>query len=444
MAERYDVIVIGTGQAGQAAAAGCARRGLRTAVVDRLPYGGTCALRGCDPKRVLLAGVDAVEGLRRLEGRGTVGPARLQWDALQRFKRTFTDPVPRDVERWLRSIGVTTLHGEARFVAADRLDVEGAECEAASVVVATGAWPAPLGIPGDELVTRSHDFLELFELPARVVFVGGGYVSFELAHMAAAAGSACTIVHRGSRPLEGFDADVVAMLVESSREAGIDIVLDAPVTGVRREAGELVVDAGGRALRCDLAVHGAGRPPDIAGLSLEAADVAHGPRGIEVDEKLRSTTNPGVFACGDAAARGLPLTPVAARQGRIVARVIGGDETAAWDDPVTPTVCFTGPPLASVGMTEQAARASGIDVDVKLSDTSAWYRSRRLAVVRSGAKTIVERTTRRIVGAHLFGPDAEETVNTLAVAISAGMTADQVIARPLAYPTSAMDFDFLF
>lgn len=442
--KRFDVIVIGTGQAGQPAAARCARAGLSTAVVDRLPYGGTCALRGCDPKRVLLGAADAAEAVRRLAERGPVGDVRIDWEAAQRFKRTFTDTVPHDVETWLGSLGVTTLHGDARFTGPDRLEVGDEEFAFGDAVVASGAWPAALDIPGDEIVMRSHDFLELFELPPRIVFIGGGYVSFELAHMASAAGSRCTIVHRGPIPLGGFDADVVAMLVASQRASGVEIVLDAPVTGVRRDGGDVVVKAGGRELRCDLAVHGAGRPPDIGALALPRAEVAFGPQGIDVDEHLRSATNPHVLACGDAAALGLPLTPVASRQGKLAARVLAGDTAAAWDDPVTPTVVFTGPPLAAVGLTERAAVDAGLDVDVKLSDTSTWYRSRRTGVRHSGVKTIVERKTRRIVGVHCFGPDAEESINVMAAAMSAGMTADDLVARPLTYPTSAMDFEFLF
>jgi glutathione reductase (NADPH) len=286
--------------------------------------------------------------------------------------------------------------------------------------------------------------MDLYELPESIVFIGGGYVSFEFAHMASAAGAKCTIVHRGPAALAGFDADLAAAVVESYRAAGVDIVLDAPVTALRCDGADTIVEAGGRELRCDLAVHGAGRAPDLASLDLAAGNVAAGAHGVEVDDQLRSTSNPHVFACGDAAAKGLPLTPVASRQGKLVARVITGDAAASWGDPVTPTVVFCGPPLASVGLTEKAARDAGLEVDVHFNDTSTWYTSRRVGVKHAAVKTVVEKGTRRILGAHFYSPDAQELVNAVAAAMSAGMTADQLIRLPLTYPTAAMDLEFLF
>lgn len=440
---RFDVLVIGTGVSGQTAAADCAAAGLDTAVVDRLPYGGTCAQRGCEPKKVLLGSIEAVDAVRRLAGRGPVGEVRIDWPELQAFRGTYTDPVPARTEAWMADAGITPLHGTARFLTPERLAIDGEEVDADAVVVAAGARPAPLGIEGEELVATSERFLGLPELPARIVFLGGGYISFELAHIAAAAGAAVTIAHRGSEPLKGFDPGLVALLVDGYRSGGIDVMLDAPVTAVRRRDGALVVEAGGRELPCDLAVHGAGRVPDLATLDLTAGGVAFGRRGVEVGEDLRSTTNPRVFACGDAASRGLPLTPVGIRQGAAIARTIAGAPASAWDDAVTPSVVFSAPPLASVGLGEEAAFAAGLDVEVLSHDTTGWFTSTRLGVPRSGAKVVLERESRRILGAHLLGDAAEEVVNVFAVAIAAGATADLLKALPLAYPTSGSDLVYL-
>ena len=439
----FDVVVVGTGVTGQSAAYDCAKAGLCTAIVDRRDYGGTCALRGCDPKRVLLGAADAVDAVRRLEGNGPSGDERIDWAALQRFKRTFTDPAPQQIESGLVAAGVATLHGTARFTAPGRLEVDGEAVDADHIVVASGARPRPLGFPGQDLVTTSEGFMALESLPARLVFIGGGYISVEFAHLAAVAGARVTIVHRGRRLLEGFDEDLVRVLCDAYRAEGIDVVLDSPVRTVRASGGRLVVEAGDGSWECDMAVHGAGRVPDLDALGLEAGGVASGAHGIEVDGRLRSVSDPRVFACGDAAARGLPLTPVGIRQGQLVARVLAGEAGTAWGDPVTPSVVYADPPLAMVGLTEQGAKAAGLDVDVVFDDTTGWYQSRRVGVRASAAKTLVERGSGRIVGAHVLGPAAEELINVIAVAMAAGSPASAVTALPLTYPTAASALPYL-
>lgn len=439
----FDVVVVGTGVTGQSAAYDCAKGGLATAIVDRREYGGTCALRGCDPKRVLLSAAEAVDSVRRLHGSGPSGSIRIDWGALQRFKRTFTDPMSKRIEAALTAARVATLHGTARFSGPLRLEVGEETVAADHVVIASGARPRSLGVKGEDLVTLSEGFMALEDLPPRLVFIGGGYISLEFAHLAAAAGARVTIVHRGTRILEGFDADLAGVLCDAYRNEGIDVVLDAPVSEVREDGGHLVVHAGERSWECDMAVHGAGRVPDLEALELPAGGVESGPRGVEVDDSLRSVSDPRVLACGDAAARGLPLTPVGIRQGQVVARVLAGEAGAAWGDPVTPSVVYSDPPLAMVGLTEHAAKAAGLDVDVLFDDTSAWYQSRRLGVRMSAAKTIVERGSGRIVGAHILGPAAEELINVIAVAMDAGAPASAVTALPLTYPTAASALPYL-
>jgi glutathione reductase (NADPH) len=442
--EGYDALVIGTGVSGQVVAADAAAAGLKVACVDRIPYGGTCALRGCEPKKVLYGASEAVDAIRRLVGRGPAGTVSVSWPELQAFRRTFTDPVPARVEGWMREAGIEVLHGTASFVSPGHVAIDGESVETHSIVVAAGARPRPLGFEGEALVCTSADFLYLAELPQRIVFVGGGYISFELAHIASAAGADVTILHRGNDPLAGFDADLADALVDAYRLAGIRVVLGAPVTAAYRDGAGLAVEAGGERYSCDLAVHGAGRVPDLGALDLAAGDVAAGPHGVEVDEHLRSTTSRSVYACGDAASRGAPLTPVGIRQGAIVARNLVREGSATWDDPLTPSVVFSGPPLAGVGLTEAAARAAGLDIEVHSFDTSGWFTSRRVGVRRSAAKTIVERGTGRILGAHLLSDNAEEVVNVYALAISRGVTARELQEMPLTYPTITSDIDYLF
>jgi len=441
--ERFDVIVIGTGVAGQTAAEDCAAAGLSVAAVDRRPFGGTCLLRGCHPKKVLVGAAETVERVRDLTGSGVAGRAAIDWPALMAFKRNFTDEATAGVERAFADAGVIAVHGAARFTGPSSIDVDGRALEASAIVVATGSVPALLGMEGEGLLTDSEAFMEAPTLPEQVVFVGGGYIAFEFARVAQAAGCDVTIVHRSERVLKGFDADLVAALVDRYRELGIRVLLGSPVTGLRAEGDGLVVTAAAGELSCGMAVHGAGRVPDLGGLDLATAGVAYGAHGVEVDEHMRSVTNPAVFAAGDAAAAGLPLTPVGVRQGRVVAANIVGRAGAVFDGSVTPSAVFSDPPLGAVGMTEAAARDAGIDVEVRSFDTSGWFVSRRVGLTHTRTKVIVERGSERIVGAHVLGANAEEIVAVFALAMSAGVTASTLRDALWPYPTSASDITYV-
>ncbi len=209
MTANLDVIVIGTGEAARPVAYACREAGRSVAVIDSLPFGGTCELRGCDPKKVLVGVSELIDWSHRMQGKGASAPAMsVNWSDLIRFKRTFTDPVPRENEQGFEEAGISAFHGRAHFVDRASVEVDGEQLVGLSVVIATGARPTTLGIPGEELLTTSTQFLELDQLPGRVVFVGGGYIAFEFAHIAARAGAQVHVLHRGDRPLEQFDPDL--------------------------------------------------------------------------------------------------------------------------------------------------------------------------------------------------------------------------------------------
>jgi glutathione reductase (NADPH) len=440
----FDLIIVGTGVAGRTAADEAVRAGLHTALVDRREFGGTCALRGCEPKKVLVAAAEVVGRVRGQADTGVAGKVVLDWPRLVEFKKSLIDPVPGSLEVYYAGEGVALLHGTATFVSASALEVDGRSYAADAVVVATGARPMPLGIPGEELVIDSERFMETEVLPERVAFIGGGYISFEFAAMAAAAGSRVTILHRGHAPLEQFDPELVAKLVAHYGEIGVDVRLDAPVRSVERAAGELLVRFGdGSTHACDLVVHGAGRVPDLAGLDLESAGVAVGRHGIEVDAGMRSVTNPSVFAAGDAAASGLPLTPVGIAQARVAVRNIVSPGSAVFDPPATPSIVFSDPPLASVGLDERAAREQGLDVVVKTTDTSQWLSSKRVGLHHTGVKTLVDGATGRVVGAHILGHNADELVNVFALAIAHGATAEELKGVLWGYPTTTSEIAYM-
>jgi glutathione reductase (NADPH) len=312
------------------------------------------------------------------------------------------------------------------------------------VVIAGGARHATLGIPGEDQLTTSTQFLELAHLPRRIVFVGGGYIAFEFAHVAARAGAEARVLHRGSRPLPKFDPDLVDTLVEATKDLGVEVGLNTEVVAIERGADRLSVHArtGGQeqAFDADMVVHAAGRVPEIDDLDLEAAGVARSAAGVTVNDYLQSVSNPAVYAAGDAVASGgFPLTPVAGMQGAIVASNLLKGNHGTPNYAGIPSVVFTTPPLARVGLTEEAARSEGLRFATNHGDTSDWYTSRRVGLRHTGFKTLVEEGTGRILGAHLLGQDAEEVINLFGLAIRAGIRANDLKHAVFAYPTSASD-----
>src|SRR5216683_7478813 len=421
MTRKFDIVVIGTGSAASAVASRCRSAGWQVAVIDSRPFGGTCALRGCDPKKVLVGAAEALDRVRRMKGKGIrAEEICIDWQQLMRFKRSFTEPVPRNREEEFAKAGIAAFHGRARFAGPSSVQVNDEVLEARYVVIAAGQKPADLKIAGTEHLTTSERFLELDELPKQILFVGGGYIAFEFAHVAVRAGAQVTIADRGPRPLPRFDPDLVDQLVKSSRELGVDVQLGTEVRGVEKSSGQLVVRASAsgqeRKFEADMVVHAAGRVAEIDDMNLEEAGVAWDGQGVKVNEFLQSVSNPAVYAAGDAAASGgPPLTPVASYEGIIVAANLLKGNNQKPNYLGVPTVVFAIPPLASVGLSEREAREQGLKFKLKKEMTSSWYASRRVGETYSGFTVLVEEGTDRILGAHLLGGQAEEVINLFAV-----------------------------
>lgn len=450
MMAKYDVVVVGTGSAASTVAMRCRNAGKQVAVVDSRPFGGTCALRGCDPKKVLVGAAEIIDWSRRMEEKGIRGDqAEIEWSRLMQFKRSMIGGVPKNREDGFLNNGIATFHGRARFLGPASVRVGDDVLEAANVVVAAGARPADLKIPGAEHAATSEQFLELERLPKRILFIGGGYISFEFAHIAARAGAHITILHRGHRPLDRFDPDLVDRLVSGTRDLGVVVTLGVEVTSIVRGSTGFKIcahtDRGDQDFEADLVVHGAGRVPEIDDMSLDEAGIEWDPRrGVKVNEYLQSVSNPAVYAAGDAAASaGPPLTPVATYEGKIVAEnLLRGNHRKANYDGI-PSVVFTVPPLASVGLQEHAARDRGLAFCTNHEDTSSWYSSRRVGERYSGFKTLIDEQTGRILGAHLLGPDAGETINIYALAIRKGLTSADLKDVIFAYPTLGSDVAYM-
>ena len=444
-----DLIVLGSGSAGQSVAYPCRAAGWSVVVIDSRPLGGTCAQRGCDPKKVLVGVSELSDWAARMQGRGlSAPPPSMVWGDMIAFERSFVDGVPKATEDGFQEAGIRAIQGRAHFVGPTSVAVGDDTLVGRHVVIAAGAQHAPLGIPGEEHLTTSTDFLRLASLPRRVAFVGGGYIAFEFAHVAARAGAEVHVLHRGARPLEGFDADLVGQLVDATRDLGVVVELRTTVTAIERRGDELVVQvrAGDevRELAADLVVHAAGRVPEIDDLDLDAAGVQRVQHGVAVNQHLQSVSNPAVYAAGDAAASGgLPLTPVAGMQGGIVATNLLEGNTRSPNYEGIPSVVFTTPPLARVGLDEAGARERGLRFTVRHEDTSSWYSSRRVMLSHTGSKVLIEDGTERILGAHLVGLHAEEVINIFGLAIRFGLTASNLRDMVYAYPTSGSDIGYL-
>lgn len=445
--EKYDFVVIGTGTAAQVAAARVRRAGRSVAVIDNRPFGGTCALRGCDPKKMLVSGAEAIDWARRMHEHGVIGELRIDWPELIAFKRTFTDPVPKRREASFAKEGIDAFHGTARFIDPETVAVEGRPLKGGNILIATGARPITLGFPGAEHAITSDTFMELEQLPKQIVMIGGGYIAGEFSHIAARAGASVTVLQRGGRMLPRFDAEVVEWLMASFRQIGIAVRTGHAVIRIEGSRNEFRVSAqtsqGVAEFSAEIVVHAAGRVPDIAELNLPAGNVDVQDGRLRLNEYLQSVSNPIVYAAGDAAAQGPPLTPVSSHDGKVVASNILEGNRHCPDYRGVPSVAFTLPPIAAVGLSEGEARQHTPRLRVNSANVPDWYTARRVGKSVYGYKTLVEEGSGHILGAHLVGPNADEIINLFGMAIRHGLTADDLKSTMFAYPTGASDVGYM-
>ena len=297
-------------------------------------------------------------------------------------------------------------------------------------------------------MTTSSEFLYLAELPQRLVFIGGGYISFEFAHLAARYGRKVTIIHHSEEVLKKFDPDLVALLVRASEKLGITVAINQHLVRIEKKGDELlvIVQAGGveKVYFADMVVHGAGRVPDIADLNLKAAGIDASQDGVIVNEHLQSISNPRVYAAGDAAAGGQPLTPVAMAEGQVAAdNLIHGSKRRRADYRVVPSVVFTLPKLASVGLQETEANKLGLEFDVTFRETADWLHNLRINEPFAGFKIILDRSTGRILGAHLLDSHADDLINLFALAMQHNLTATDIKQVLYAYPTASSSIQYM-
>ena len=440
----FDLFVIGAGSAGVRAARMSAGFGARVAIAEAYRPGGTCVIRGCIPKKLLVYAAHYREDFEDARAYGWTAQPEFSWPTLIANKNREIAQLEDFYRTLLKTSGVRLVEGRARLLDAHTVEVAGRTYTAAHILVATGGWPTLPKIPGIEHCITSNEALELPDLPRRVLVVGGGYVAAEFTGIFHGVGSEVILAYRGEQILRGFDLDVRQHLHQELLRKGIDIRLGCDVAGIeRRPDGALearLVAAGGSAtVVVDAVMYATGRHANTAGLGLESAGVELRPDGaVIVDEYSRSTTE-NIFAVGDVTQR-IALTPVAIREGAAVATTLYGGVATPADHVNVPHAVFSLPPVGVVGLGEAQARE--LFANVKIYKTTF----RPLKYTLSGRnertlmKLVVDADSQRVVGAHMVGPDAPEIIQAIAIAVKAGLTKRDFDVTVAVHPTAAEEF----
>lgn len=442
----FDVIVIGSGTSAYYAIDGLNRDPqCRIAIIDERPYGGTCALRGCQPKKFLVSNAEAVAMVTHLSGRGLDGVVTTNWQALQDLKNDYLrGRSEAEVTEWQKR-GVATFQGHATMISENQVAVGDAALEGKKIILATGAVPRRSQIEGLEYIHDSEYFLQMRHLPKRIVFIGGGYISFEFAHVAARAGAEEVIImHRSAQPLKSFDRDIVGTIIQASEAAQIRVMLETtPVRVAEHDAGYQVHTSSGEVLETDLVIEATGRLPNLSILADGRGNVATSDKGVVVNEYLQSTSNPHVYAIGDCAATPYMLAPVADEEGKTVVHNIVDGNSRTIDYRIIPSTVFTIPSIGAVGLTEEQARQNGGDFRINSGVTTRWPSSRRIGEQHGAYKIIIDQKSDLLIGAHLARHNAAEAINILALAMKFNIKAADLADFMWAYPTYSSDLKYM-
>lgn len=446
--KHYDVFVIGSGIAGQTVAKTCIKNGLKVAIADKREYGGTCALRGCDPKKVLMQFAYLMQQTKQLKANGITKMPKIDWKTVQEFKSTFTQPVPKHTESDLNNLGIDLYHQSPKFISKTEIFVEGKKVSADNFIIATGLVPRKLDFRGSDFLKNSDDILNLKKIPKSAIFLGSGYVGMEFAYMLSTMGCKVTIIDTGERPLTQFDEFLVEKLTDSMKNSGVNFIFNSIPTQIEKLKKNYKVtykhEGAIETVKARAVFNTAGRVPAIEPLNLEKANIKHDKSGITVNDFLQSVSNKNVYACGDVSNKSVPLTPLSGLQGYIVGENIVNGNTKEFQNPLVPSVVFTYPNLASVGYTEEEAKSRYKTIKIFQGDATNWYNAKKENLNVYAYKIIVNERTQKIVGAHLLSPLACETINLFTMAINNQLTVYDIKKMTFTYPSYANDIKSMF
>jgi glutathione reductase (NADPH) len=441
----FDLFIIGAGSAGVRAGRLAAQRGVRVAVAEDSALGGTCVNLGCIPKKLYSFASHYAESFEEAHGFGwTVGASTFDWATLKARRAAEISRLNAIYGQLLEGAGARILRGRARIVGPNELEVNGTRHRAEHIVVATGGWPVPADVPGGELAISSNEIFDLPRFPSRLVVVGGGYIACEFASIFNGLGAKVTQLCRREQILRGFDDDIRTFIGAEMKKKGVDIRTGTKVAslsggGGGEDAPIRVTLTDGGVIEADTVLYATGRAPKVAGLGLETVGVALDLNGaVVVDERYR-TNVPGIYAIGDVIDR-VQLTPVALAEAMaLVDDLFGGAERHV-DYLHIPTAVFTHPNIGTIGLSEADARARFTKIRVYRTDFKPLRHTLSMSSERTLMKLVVDDASDRVVGLHMVGADAGETIQGFAVAMKAGATKAVFDATLGIHPTAAEEF----
>ena len=441
--KHYNVFIIGSCVAGQTAAEICRKNNLTVAIADNREFGGTCANRGCDSKRILLQFSKLVYRSQNLKGLGIKRVPKLNWKKVQKFKRSFSNPIPPNTEAKLTDLGIALYHQSPKFISKNEVEVEGKVVSADHFIIATGNIPRELDIEGKEFLKVSEDVLDFKKIPKSITFIGSGYIAMEFACMLATLGSKVTILEMDNTSLAKFDQYLVKKLIAKLESLGVVFVFNADVTAVEKLKKNLRVsythDGKSKTHKSRKVINATGRIPAIEALQLDKAGIDADNDGIVVNDHLQSKSHPKVYACGDVSNKSPSLTPLSGLQGYIAGNNVVKEKSKILDVPCVPSTVFTTPNLSSVGYGEEQAKARYKNVKVYQGDSSGWYNAKKENEETYAYTILVNERTDEILGAHILSTAANESINVIAAAIYNKMGVKEFKRMIMTYPSFSMD-----
>ncbi|WP_046214194.1 dihydrolipoyl dehydrogenase family protein [Paenibacillus wulumuqiensis] len=434
MTKQFDVLFIGSGQGAWNAALPLSAAGKKVGMIERDKILGVCTNYGCNPKIILDGPIKVMEDAELFGPVGLTSQFKLNWQQLMDHKNKIIGPLPVMMEKNLQKAGVEIIRGEAQFVDASTVAVNNEHYTADQIVIAAGHRPASLNIPGEQYMKTSNEFLYLPELPERIVFIGAGYVSMELASISVKTGAEVHVVQSSDHILNGFHQPYANKMIDKMKQEGIHFHFNDHVTGVEQQGSELAVTTEkGLHLTAGLVINATGRVPNADQLNLEAAGVEYNKHGIVVNDRLQ-TSQPHIYATGDILDKTQPrLTPTAVFEAKYLAGSLLGTINAPIQYPPIATIAFTVPRIAQIGISIEEAEQSS-DYKVKPVELGKqWDFAGRNDT--EAHLTLVYDQENKLVGAAAYSQEALEIINSLTPVITLGLTAEDADKLIYAFPS---------
>src|SRR5271163_1618545 len=438
----FDLFTIGAGSGGVASSRRAAGYGARVAICEELRVGGTCVLRGCVPKKLLVYGAQFADAFADAAGFGwTVPPAHFDWPSLIAAKDNEIGRLSQIYINMLNNSGVEMIDGRGVVCDAHTIEVAGQTYTADKILVAVGGHPTVPNIPGIEHVISSNEALDLPHLPRRIVIVGGGYIAVEFAGIFNGFGSEVVEIIRREDLLFGFDDDLRVALAQEMRGRGIEIHTRSQIARIVKapREGYSLFTTHGQEISADLVMYATGRKPNTRGLGLAEAGVKLNDNGAVVVDEWQRSTVPNIYAVGDVTDR-INLTPVAIAEGRAIAETVYNNNPIKMDHRDVPSAVFSQPPIGTVGLTEEEARREFGEVDIYSARFKPMKNTLSGRDERTLMKLVVDARSERVVGCHMLGPDAPEIMQGLAIAVKCGVSKRMFDETVGIHPSAAEEF----